>query len=245
MLTVQMDGFNYFALNNGTYNGSLLDGNCHHVAITRQTDTLFFYADGIRFGRRDIVGSPTVASSATNAYIGNDAPDPYPFNGSISELRLWNYARTEAEILASMDLSISATTPGLVGYWPMNDNAQAIADLTGTANGQLGISPNPDPYDPIWSDNCCTLSSTQVTEAASAPFRVYGNGSGQLVVELPEAGIASISIVDALGRVVLRTTTSGKALIDVDPLAAGTYLARVDAGNTVRTARFVVDGSVR
>jgi hypothetical protein len=245
MLTVQMDGFNYFALNNGTYNGSLLDGNCHHVAITRQTDTLFFYADGIRFGRRDIVGTPTAASPAATAVIGNDAPDPYPFNGNISELRLWNHARTEAEIQGTMDISISATTPGLVGYWPMNDNTQAIADLTGTASGQLGISPNADPYDPIWSDNCCTVSGLQVSEAAGVPVRVYGNGSGQLVVELPEAGIASISIVDALGRVVLRTTTSGKALIDVDPLAAGTYLARVDAGNTVHTARFVVDGSVR
>jgi hypothetical protein len=31
----------------------------------------------------------------------------------------------------------------------------------------------------------------------------------------------------------------------VDPLAAGTYLARVDAGKTVHTARFVVDGSLR
>jgi len=60
MLSVQLDWKNYLIVNNGTYNGSLLDGNCHHVAITLEGSTLFFYADGELFGTRTISGNSTL-----------------------------------------------------------------------------------------------------------------------------------------------------------------------------------------
>ncbi|MFT5891346.1 MAG: hypothetical protein ACI9Y7_001447 [Dokdonia sp.] len=57
MLCVQLNGVNYILFNNGTYNGSLLDGECHHVAITKQGNLISFYADGAFIGTRGYFGS--------------------------------------------------------------------------------------------------------------------------------------------------------------------------------------------
>ena len=247
MLCIQLDGLNYVVINNGTYNNSLLDGTCHHLAATRQADTIYYYADGILFGQRIIIGTPTAASGAATAVIGDDSPDPYPFNGNISELRLWNYARSQAEIQSTMDVSIPATLPGLVGYWPMNDGAQSIVDQTGTASGFIGSSSAIEASDPIWFNNCCTVLSTEgIGEVEGAGIQVHGNSVGQLVVELPVGSHATITIVDALGRVAMdtRSASAPTALIDIRALRAGTYIARIEADGAVHAVPFVVQGHV-
>ncbi|MBK6473774.1 MAG: T9SS type A sorting domain-containing protein [Flavobacteriales bacterium] len=241
MLCLQFNGVNYLVIDNGTFNGSLLDGSCHHVAITRQAGTLYFYADGSPIGNRIIDGTPTAATSAATASIGSDASDSYPFKGNISELRIWNYARTGAEIQGSMNVSVPANSSGLTGYWPMNDNGQNITDLTGTSSGFTGTSNVTDASDPNWTNNCCSLVPVEQLSPAD-PIRVYTNGSGQLVVEFPSSGRADVTIMDDLGRIVLNSTTTGTAVIDLRPLAAGAYVARVDAAGMVRAARFVVEG---
>ena len=52
------------------------------------------------------------------------------FEGFIDEVRIWNYARTQEEIQATMNITLNGDEPGLVGYWNFDD---------GTAND---LSPN-------------------------------------------------------------------------------------------------------
>ena len=42
---------------------------------------------------------------------------PIPFEGEIDELRVWNIARTQEEIKASMHTTLKGDDAGLIGYW--------------------------------------------------------------------------------------------------------------------------------
>lgn len=54
------------------------------------------------------------------------------FNGSIDEVRIWNIARSDAEIFRDFHSRLSGTEPGLVGYWQFDGGT--VADLTTNAN---------------------------------------------------------------------------------------------------------------
>ncbi|MBL7985493.1 MAG: LamG domain-containing protein, partial [Flavobacteriales bacterium] len=156
MLCMQLDGHNYILINNGTYNGRILDGTCHHVAVSKGPDSLRFYVDGAHIGSKVLQGNPSAATSALTMLIGNDEPDPQPFQGNISQVRLWDFVRTQAEIQADLEYSIPGSTPGLVGYWEMNEGVgQAIMDATNTSNGALGSVGSADVSDPTWTNDCC------------------------------------------------------------------------------------------
>ncbi len=44
-----------------------------------------------------------------------------PFNGLLDEFRIWNVARSQADIQSTMHSSLTGFEPGLVAYWPMNE----------------------------------------------------------------------------------------------------------------------------
>ncbi|MEW5870357.1 MAG: FG-GAP-like repeat-containing protein [Chloroflexota bacterium] len=53
------------------------------------------------------------------------------FDGDIDEVRLWNVARSPAQIQADMDREIDGSTPGLEGYWRFDEGRGAVtADQT-------------------------------------------------------------------------------------------------------------------
>lgn len=63
-------------------------------------------------------------------FIGHsnwEDPDDY-FDGKIAEVRIWDHARTAAEIKNDMNIKLSGSEPGLVGYWPCDDGADDGAD---------------------------------------------------------------------------------------------------------------------
>ncbi|MEK7392652.1 MAG: LamG-like jellyroll fold domain-containing protein, partial [Fibrobacterota bacterium] len=54
------------------------------------------------------------------------------FNGSIDEVRIWNFARSGAEISRDFHARLAGTEPGLVGYWQFDGGT--VTDLTTNAN---------------------------------------------------------------------------------------------------------------
>ena len=67
------------------------------------------------------------------------------FAGQIEEPRIWNYARTQAEIQAGMGQEITSGT-GLLGRWGLNDGSgtTAVNSIAGSPNGTLsGTVPLP------------------------------------------------------------------------------------------------------
>jgi len=122
----------------------LTAGNWCHVAAVRQGASVKIWVDGVdvttTFGSH--IGPAYSASRQT--YIGTSYA-PEAFNGTISEVRIWNYARTESQIKADMSKELTGTEEGLVGYWKLNEGSGTIA-YDSSANDNHGTLEG----DPVW-----------------------------------------------------------------------------------------------
>jgi hypothetical protein len=72
------------------------------------------------------------------------------FSGDIDEVRLWSVQRTEKEIADNLSSFISPSTPGLQGYWRLDENgtANTATDATSAAHDGIlsGFSFTPSPW---------------------------------------------------------------------------------------------------
>ena len=236
MLCVQLGGTNYILLNNGSFNGSILDGNCHHVAISRSESIITFYVDGLSLGTRTIMpsgGIPTTTSTES-LKIGIDIPTNNVFNGTISQVRIWDIARSSSAIGTDMNLSILGSTPNLVGYWELNEGTgQVITDKTNNSNGTIGSSTSVDSNDPTWtSENSCNLALS-ATEFKNSPLEIsiYPNPSTHYVnlVFNSKQSDVKYSIVAINGKIVISDMVSNTSefQIDLQSLAKGVYFAEI------------------
>ena len=98
-------------------------------------DKLRAYLNGKLLGETTI-GTPVSGNS--NFRIGwvnsveEEFFNPASFDGVIDEVRLWNVARTEAELQSTMNSALSGNEEGLVGYWNFDDGT--AKDLTTNEN---------------------------------------------------------------------------------------------------------------
>jgi hypothetical protein len=82
---------------------------------------------------------------------GSDCFSPAHPYVTMDEMRLWNFARAQDEIQATMHTLLTGSEPGLVNYWPLNEGTGQVGhDLVGGDDTQLGISADPDNQDPAW-----------------------------------------------------------------------------------------------
>ena len=64
-----------------------------------------------------------------------DTPAHGSFAGQIDEVRIWNIARTEAEIRSDMNTQLTGDEPGLVAYWKFDEETDGIvADASPNKN---------------------------------------------------------------------------------------------------------------
>jgi hypothetical protein len=86
-------------------------------------------------------------------FIGRDfGGGTQRFDGLIDEIRIWDIERSETEIRADMQRTISGSTSGLVAYWRCDENTgQDVYDETNNNNdGVLGDSSGDTNNDPTW-----------------------------------------------------------------------------------------------
>jgi murein DD-endopeptidase MepM/ murein hydrolase activator NlpD len=119
----------------------VLLGEWTHVAGTFDGQYIRIYVNGIL--ANEVVSPGSLATNSRPFYIGRtdtggDGVDY--FDGRIDEVRLWNVARTGEEIRDAMNLRITGTEAGLVGYWRLDDGGgEFAADATSNGNdGHLG-----------------------------------------------------------------------------------------------------------
>jgi len=121
--------------------GPISFGVWTHVAATfdATTGTSDVYVNGAR-----ILGSGpgwTVAVQNVQALLLGRAtftsPPDLNLRGVLDEVRVWNYARSAAEIAANYNKVIPSGTPGLVGYWQF-DEAQGFTALDSSGSGNAG-----------------------------------------------------------------------------------------------------------
>jgi len=115
------------------------DNGWHHGAVTYDGTTWRLYLDG-RLDGESSPGATPRYDSIQHFSIGtamNSAGTPEGrLDGVIDEVRVWNYARTQEQILASVNAEVETGT-GLLGRWGMNEGGgMTVYDSSG--NGHDG-----------------------------------------------------------------------------------------------------------
>jgi len=97
----------------------------YHVAVTYDSinNEMKLYRDGILVA--DSVGVPTYTEPSLN--IGTFGGSSFWF-GQIDEVRLWNVARTQGQIAASMNCQLTGDEPGLIAYYNFNEGINGVAN---------------------------------------------------------------------------------------------------------------------
>ncbi|WP_421903129.1 LamG domain-containing protein [Maridesulfovibrio sp.] len=143
------NGAGYCLLNSPSTN--VFDGRWHHIAGVRKGSDMQVFLDGQPLGG-EIAKSkepPLTVSSNIPLLIGSVQQQQQPyrfFQGTISEARLWNIARTRKEIKYYMDLCIPQDNQHLVGYWPFINKSsqdQSITKNDGTLKGSTDYVSQP------------------------------------------------------------------------------------------------------
>ncbi|MCJ8292692.1 MAG: gliding motility-associated C-terminal domain-containing protein [Crocinitomicaceae bacterium] len=154
MLCVQLFGMNYLVVNNGTYGAEILDGACHHVAVTKTASTITFYVDGIPFGTRVVSGTPSTSSPQT-LWIGKDHIINSTFDGSISTLKIWNVALSQEDLNKSINCD-STLFYSPAAFWKLNEGTgQLVLESASNTYDNLGSNQSIENQDPIWNGQCC------------------------------------------------------------------------------------------
>ena len=112
----------------------------HMAAVrVRSTGTMRVVINGVE--ESTTTGNSTATLTAPASIdIGGNTIDSRYFKGKLDEIRIWNVARTTAQIAATMKMRLTGGEAGLVGYWRFDDGAGAVAlDSSPSANqGALG-----------------------------------------------------------------------------------------------------------
>ena len=234
ILTSQLDGINMTL----SSSADLRDDLCHHVALVREGAVMAYYVDGVFTGLAASSANGYDITGDANLTIGNDEANSYrdTWDGQISEVRIWNVARSESELQDNADEQLAGNETGLVGYFPLNEGeGQDANDLSTIGNnGVLGSDNLVETEDPIWETNTCHPLITSVSNAynnSELTAQVYPLPLGEsLQIELAQDGETPYVIYAADMTVVSEGIIETSGSIDLPELSNGVYFLRLSTG---------------
>jgi len=129
----------------------------YHYAMVYDGATLKFYRDGYLMGQTAATGNLVLNNlNTTIGWIPSHNLHEN-FVGFINEVRVWNVARTQAQIQANMTNSLPnpTTQPGLLAYYTFDDlqNKQGNSSWNGTLGGGASINAT-NPNCSFVTDSC-------------------------------------------------------------------------------------------
>ncbi|NEZ56013.1 LamG-like jellyroll fold domain-containing protein [Adonisia turfae] len=138
----------------------------HHIAATYDGKCLRVYVDGVEKALQTLADSSIDYVPDNNLRLGmyRDDNETYAFHGSIADVRLWEVARTQAEIQGAMGRRLTGTEAGLIGYWPMAEGTGTTTNdhTTNASHGAIsGAS---------WSESALPILNP--TEAAESSAQI-------------------------------------------------------------------------
>src|SRR5438876_3072332 len=163
-------------LNHPVIGTSVVTSNVwHHAAVTYDGTTWRLFLDGNQDATLAVGRSPrsdSIQYAALATAMDSTGTASGFFNGVLDEARVWNFARTQAEIDATKDIEVSSAA-GLIGRWGMNEGSgTSVADSSGS-----GIN-GPAMNGPVWVPGFPSSSSGTPTPTPTATPTPTGTSSG-------------------------------------------------------------------
>lgn len=132
-----------------------------HVAMVRNGTKGICYTNGVEATTTETFPPYGIDAIDMVLFANSAAGIANAFSGSVRELRVWNVARSAADIGADMWRTVSAPTEGLLACWPLREKGGSrlvnvatgsTNDLSSTGTGwpwKAGVVPIPAETDPV------------------------------------------------------------------------------------------------
>jgi hypothetical protein len=161
--------------------GSIRDGGVipvgrwTHIAVTYDGANRRHYINGELISTFAETGP--LPTNTSEVRFGSDVNWPITPPASFNELRLWNVARTTAQLRAAINEPITSAQAGLVAVWPI-----AVADTIGSHDGTIqgsGVSGLTFPVALNCGSSTATTLCLQTRFLVSAHFRTGAPGTAE------------------------------------------------------------------
>ena len=159
-----------------------------------------------------------IVNSANILEIANDPSTAARFfQGSIDEVRLWNVARSDADIKANMTKKLIGNESGLVGYWRFDETSGTLMNDE-TSNNNDGTMINMDTAtDHVWSGAALGDASAYDYVATGGYTATLSHANGDAITATTTSGtITGIQVYRADDNAV-RTGSTGLTGYSLDP----------------------------
>ena len=216
-------------------NTTITTGTWYHVAVTWGSGGMKMYVGGVQQSQTNGVTSGIV-SSGTNLRIGarNAFGDYNYFNGQIDEVRVWNVARTQAQIDQYKGVALTGSESGLLAYYRLDENlGSTTADSAGgDQNGTLVNNPawavtsetTPVVYPP--TTQASAINFTSKTATTMTVNWTNGNGASRIVLMRSGSAVSSLPFM-TIGY------TANAAFGSGTQLGTGNYVVYQGTGSSV------------
>lgn len=192
-----------------TLSPALAINRWYHLAFSFDGATLSYYVDG---GLKGTNAFSYVNYATHTIKIGGfSSTTPTDIAGMESDVRVWNCARTGAEIALFKSRRLTGRELGLLGYWPLNEGTGTNA-FDGTINASTGAI-----YGASWTnDSGLTLQSAPAGFVYGSPFSLGNLKTGSTrFTNSNEVNLVACSVPQDCDR--FQITESG------DPTALGAW----------------------
>ena len=200
----------------------------HHAALTYDGAALKLYLDGTLDNSVAASGTPdytSIQGAALGTALNSTAAGAGFFAGSMDEARIWNYARSQAQIQSAMNAELTSGT-GLQGRWGLNEGTGTVANnsVAGSPNGTLLGTPvwtndspfivvaqsvtltNPVDNTPVALGSTITLAATATMTSGVSKVEFFAGN-----VKLGQSTTSPYTLdwtANAVGRVALTATAT-------------------------------------
>lgn len=148
-------------------------------------ENMNLFRNGVQIGGTANDGEIITPPQPSNAYIGSLANSSEFYNGKIASLRIWNKALvSQAEIDAAIANDINGDEPGLVAFYPFNENmGTQLTDLTtyqnhGNITGATWTEVIIGNEEQFTVSNTQTVTFSQVVDTVYVDQNAIGNNDG-------------------------------------------------------------------